>query len=299
MEGRTHGDTDVRDDRVLPLTRVVAYAIVPFLLVAFAVLYPWPAEIGRLFAWRIAPSLTGMVLGSAYLGGAYYFLRAGRARSWHEIKGGLVPVGVFASLMGVATIVGWDRFLHGRVAFWLWAGLYFTTPFLIFFVYWRNSRHGTRAAGADLLLPVGVARLIAAVGALAGVTGVFLFLMPASAIRIWPWTLTPLTARVLGAVFCLGVAGLGVLADRRWRSARLPLQVAFLMLVLIVVAGARAYRDLDPGNALTWLLAAGFVGLAAGIAVLYRRMERRTAPHATAPDAGPVAAGGPGYRVGD
>jgi hypothetical protein len=28
-----------RDDRVLPLTRAVAYAIVPFLLAAFAVLY--------------------------------------------------------------------------------------------------------------------------------------------------------------------------------------------------------------------------------------------------------------------
>jgi hypothetical protein len=29
-----------QDDQVLPLTRVVAVAIVPFLLVAFAVLYP-------------------------------------------------------------------------------------------------------------------------------------------------------------------------------------------------------------------------------------------------------------------
>src|SRR4051794_27867227 len=94
----------VRDDRVLPLTRGVAYAIVPFLVVAFAVLYPWPDDTGRLFAWRIRPTMTAMMLGSAYLGGAYFFLRAARAAAWHTIKGGFVPVGVFASLMGVTTI---------------------------------------------------------------------------------------------------------------------------------------------------------------------------------------------------
>ena len=56
------------DDRVLPLTRGIAAAIVPFLVVAFAVLYPWPGDTDRLFAWHIRPTMTAMVLGSAYLG---------------------------------------------------------------------------------------------------------------------------------------------------------------------------------------------------------------------------------------
>src|SRR5258707_12599850 len=118
-------DRAARDDRVRPLTRGVSLAIVPFLLVAFAVLYPWPTDSGRLFAWQIRPTLTAMVLASAYLGGAYFFLRAGFARSWGSVKAGFVPVGVFASLLGVATIVHWNKFLHTHVAFWLWAGLYF------------------------------------------------------------------------------------------------------------------------------------------------------------------------------
>ena len=33
--------------------------------------------------------------------------------------------------------------------------------------------------------------------------------VPSVAIAIWPWTLTQLTARVMGAMFALGVAGLG------------------------------------------------------------------------------------------
>ena len=264
-----------RDDRVRPLTRAVSYGVVPFLLVAFAVLYPWPTDTGRLFAWRIASTLTAMVLASAYLGGAYYFLRAGSGRSWQAVKGGFPPVALFASLLGIATLLHWGLFLHRHVAFWLWAGLYFTTPFLVSVAWWRNRRHDPPPVPGEALLPAPVAGTVAALGAFAVATGLLLYLLPAVAVRIWPWPLTPLTSRVLGAVFCLGLAGLGTLRDRRWRSARVPFQVAAVMLVAILVAGLRAHRELAAGNVLTWLFAAGFGGVLAGLAVTYVRMEAR------------------------
>jgi hypothetical protein len=276
MAVRVSTPTTQRDDRVLVTTRVVAYVIVPFLLVAVAVLYPVPGDTQRLFAWHIVPTLTAMLLGSAYLGGAYFFARAGSATAWHTIKGGFVPVAVFASLMGIATIIHWDKFNHRHVAFWLWAFLYFTTPFLVVWVWWRNRRYDRPPAPGDRLLTPLAARLTAAVGGLALAMGLFLFLAPAAAKAIWPWSLTPLTARVLGAVFCLGLAGLGALVDRRWSSARLPMQVALVMLTLMVVAGARAARQLDPHNALAWLFALGFVGLTGAIGVLYWSMERQS-----------------------
>lgn len=77
---------------------------------------------------------------------------------------------------------------------------------------------------------------------------------------VWPWTLTPLTSRVLGAA-SLGIAGLGALADRRWSSARILLQVAVLMLTLILIAGLRATSEFDPSNAMKWLIACGFGGV--------------------------------------
>jgi hypothetical protein len=269
-----HGEVAARDDRVQPLTRGVAYAIVPFLVVAFAVLYPWPDDTGRLFAWRIVPTITAMVLGSAYLGGAYFFVRAARATAWHTVKGGFLPVGVFASLMGVATILHWGKFNHSHVAFWLWALLYFSTPFLIFWVWLRNRRYDAPAAADDVLLPRPVARVIGAVGVLALTMGLLLFLLPGTAAAWWPWSLTPLTARVLGAIFCLGLAGIGAFTDRRWSSARLPFQVAAVMLTLFLVAGVRAYSQFDPANVLTWLFAAGFIGVTAAMAVVYLRMQR-------------------------
>ena len=105
--------------------------------------------------------MTPMILASVYLGGAYFFLRAATARQWHTVKGGFVPVGTFATLMGVATILHWGKFTHSHVAFWLWAGLYFTTPFLVFGVWWANRRRDVPGTSAELLIPVPVSRVIA------------------------------------------------------------------------------------------------------------------------------------------
>ncbi len=262
-------------DRVRPPTRVLAAAIVPFLVLAYAVLYPWPGDTRRLFAWEIRPSMSAMVLGSVYLGGAYFFLRAVRARQWHTVAGGFVPVGTFASLMGITTILHWDRFLHGNPAFWLWVALYFSTPFLVFAAFVGNQREYPPSTAGDLLLPPAAAGAIVVAGAASLAMSAFLYLFPHRAISIWPWQLTPLTARMLGAIFALGLAGLGAARERRWSAARILVQVACVMLVLILAAAVRAHREFDPGNVLTWLFAAGFLGTTVAALLLYHRMESR------------------------
>src|SRR6478735_547246 len=196
-------------DRVLLPTRVLAAVIVPFLVLAFMVLVPWPSDTKRLFAWEIAPSMSPMVLGSVYLGGAYFFLRVVFAAQWHTVAGGFLPVGAFATLMGVTTILHWDRFLHDNVAFWLWVALYFTTPVLVFAAFWRNQREFDPAPDScgRIGVPAAAGLVVAGVASLA--MCVFLYLFPSRAVAVWPWHLTPLTARMLGAIFALGGAGVG------------------------------------------------------------------------------------------
>jgi hypothetical protein len=274
MSGRTP-DPPARDDRVQPMTRAVAAAIVPFLVVAFVVLYFWPRDTGRLFAWPIQPPLTPLILGSVYLGGAYFFIRAARASSWHTIKAGFPPVATFAALLGIATVLHWDKFTHAHVAFWLWAGLYFTTPFLVSGVWLANRRFEDRTSHDDLVISRGLARIVGTIGVLAVATGLFLFLFPQAAIAVWPWTLTPLTARVMGAIFALGLAAVGAFTERRWSAFRIMLQVEAFMLALILLGCVRAASDLDNSNPLTWLFAAGFAGMLVSSAVLYLRMEHR------------------------
>jgi hypothetical protein len=261
------------DDRVLPTTRALAVFIAPFLLVAFVLLYFFPGETMRLWAWTIQSQLTSMVLASAYLGGCYFFLRVVRERRWAAVRAGFVAVAIFATLLGVATLLHWDRFNHGRVTFWLWAGLYFTTPFLVVAAWLANRRYAAGPGPGDVQLGRIPRAVIAASGALALVTGATLFVAPASAQDWWAWPLTPLTARVVGATFCLGCAGLVVLADPRWIVVRLMIDVQLVMFALIFVAAVRARDELLTDRPVTWLLGIGFAALFAGGVAL--RIQQR------------------------
>jgi hypothetical protein len=265
----------IRDDRVLPYTRILSLAVVPFLLVAFVVLYLFPGDTEHLFAWTIKPTMTSMVLASAYLGGAYFFVRVLRARHWHAVKTGFLAVALFASLLGVATIIHWDKFNHDHVAFWLWAGLYFTTPFLVIGGWASNRRYAAPPRPDEALLPRAAQWIIGLIGALALVQGVVMFVAPEQVIKIWPWMVTPLTCRVIGAVLCLGAALAGVLIDPRWTSVKLMLQVEVFMVVLIMIAAVRAHGQFDTTRPLTWLLLVGMSGVLLGSGWLWYVMEIR------------------------
>ena len=263
-------------DRVLAATRILSAVIVPFLVLAFLVLVPRPGDTRRLFAWQILPTMSPMILGSVYIGGAYFFFRAVRAQQWHTVAGGFPSVGTFATLMGIATLLHWDRFIHGNVAFWLWVALYFTTPVIVFAVFFRNQREYRPGGEGELRISPVAARVIVAAGCLATLTSAFLYLFPHRAVALWPWHLTPLTAQMLGAIFALGIAGLGAARERRWSAMRILFQVEAIMLVLILIAGVRARDQFDSSNVLTWLFAAGFVATALATAALYVRMEQRS-----------------------
>jgi hypothetical protein len=265
----------VRDDRVLAYTRRLSAFIVPFLVAAFVILYLFPDHTAKLWAWPIAATMTSMVLSSAYIGGAYFFVRVIWERRWHEVAVGFLAVTAFASLLGIATLLHWDKFSHHHASFWAWAGLYFTAPFLVIGAWLANRRYGAPVTEGDVLLRPVERTLITAIGLLALATGVLMFVVPSSMIGVWPWPLTPLTARVVAATFCLGGAGAGVWFDPRWTSLRIMLQVEAIMLVLMLIAAVRAHHEMIAGRALTWPLLIGVVLVLAGSAYLWATYEPR------------------------
>ena len=145
-------DRAPRDDRVLPFTRGLSLFIVPFLVVAWVILYLFPGRTAQIWAWAIPSTMTSMVLASAYLGGAYFFVRVASERHWHHTGTGFLAVTTFAGLLAIATLLHWDKFLHHHVAFWLWAALYFTTPFLVLGAWLANRRYAAPPAADDVLL---------------------------------------------------------------------------------------------------------------------------------------------------
>ena len=219
--------------------------------------------------------MTPMMLAAAYMGGIYFFIRVALARQWHTIKAGFLPVTAFASLLGVATILHWDRFNHSHISFFTWTALYFTTPFLVILVWLANrARDNHRAEAGDILLPAPARVIIGLVGAATLLVSILLFLFPQVMIQAWPWTLTPLTARVLGAMFALpGIVGLGIAFEPRWSAARIILQSQCFSILMILIAAARARGDFQPANPITWLFVGGLAGLLILLILLYAGME--------------------------
>lgn len=268
-------ETRVRTDRILPETRWLAGLIIPFLVAASILLFIWPNDTDKLFAWTIKPSMTPMMLAAAYLGGIYFFTRALLARQWHLVKLGFLPVTAFASLLGIATILHWDRFNHSHIAFYTWATLYFTTPFLVFAVWLRNrTTDPDTAESNEVIIPQMIRLFIGVVGVITLAVSLLLFLQPDLMIRQWPWMLTPLTARVVGAMFALpGVVGLGIALEKRWSAARIILEAQAFSIVMILIATVRAWSDFEQSNAITWPFVGGLSLLLVALAALYASME--------------------------
>ena len=195
------------DNQILPETRWVAVSVIPFFAGCLCYFIHFSSgnrkiiclensaidvsdDARRGLCRRNSTSLQGVL----------------RSKQWHKIKVGFLPVIAFASLLGIATILHWDRFNHGHISFIAWAGLYFTAPFIVLAVWVRNRNQEFRADRYSRCRhPVPGSRLFTRRNWRLFTLGIslFLFLQPVIMIGLWPWTLTPLTARVMGAMFAL------------------------------------------------------------------------------------------------
>jgi hypothetical protein len=276
---RGHAITD--DDRLLPATRWTGWAIVAVLVPAFIVLWCFPGRTADLWAWTFKPEMTAIFMGSGYGAGGYFFARAMLSGRWAPAWAGVLAAAVFALLQLVGTVIHYDRFNHGHapvvaaLAFFLWLGLYVVAPPLVAALWLRNDRAaGRRVQPGEALVPPAARWVARAVGASACAAAAVFFVSPSTAIDAWPWTVTPLTARVLSSfVAQVGVGALLLSLDPRWRAWRLLLQTFLVAIVLLLIGAIRAWGDFDSGDPVTWLFLAGLVVPGLAVVGLYRAME--------------------------
>ena len=199
---------------------------------------------------------------------------------------GFPPVVVFAALLGATTFVHWDRFTHGHVAFWVWTALYVVAPFLVAGVWLANRRTASRPEPDELRLGAWTRRAFIASGVVSVSLGVVLVLVPGQVSYVWPWAITSLTGRVVGAVLCLGVAAFVVLRDDRYSSVVRLVEVAMVMAALVAVAVLRARDQIAWHRSLAWAMVAGLALVLVGGGLLLVRFRASTG-------AGSVASAGP------
>ena len=261
---------------VKPLTRIVALALVPFLVIGSTLLYVWPGETERLFAWTIKPELTPLLMGAGYASGVVFFLFVARSKRWLEVSFGFVGVTVFATLMGIATILHWEKFNHDHITFFGWTALYAITPFLVPALWFSNG--GWRPGPVeppDVELPFPGRVALGVIGSAFFVVGLVIFVKPSLAVEHWPWDVTPLTARVVASFTALNVGWAAAALDKRWCALRIPCISQLTGVTLLLLGIVRAWDDVHTDRTSTWIYLGAQLALFTLLASLIVTMSRR------------------------
>jgi hypothetical protein len=176
--------------------------------IAGALLIPLGEETDRFFSWDIAPPLSAAFLGAAYWAAFVLLAWAAGQRSWALARTAMPPVATIAALLLVTTLIHLDRFDLDSLFGWFWLVVYAcVTPLLALLVVRQVRAAGPVERGATPLPRPLLAALVVQAVVLA-IMGIALLVAPEDAAGVWPWELTPLTARAIGSFLVgFGVAG--------------------------------------------------------------------------------------------
>ena len=234
------------------VTRQIHPALALLLLVASGLvfivgvqLFVLSEQTDTYFAWTINPPLTAAFLGGAYWSACLMELLAARQRVWANARIAAPAVFLFTTITLAVSLYHIDRFHLNdprpltRALTYIWFAVYALVPLLFAALLVAQARQLGVDPPRTRPLP-GWARAVLALQALllAG-PGVVLLLTPGLALDYWPWQLTPLTARAIGAwLVALGMAAAHAADENDWGRLRIATTayIAFGALELVALA---------------------------------------------------------------
>ncbi len=240
--------------------RWLLYAASVLVFLAGFQLTVFSEQTGTYFAWTIAPSITAAFLGAAYWAAVFVEVLAARQSTWAQARVAVPAIWLFTTLTLVVTLVHFDRFhfsspiASAQGAAWFWLAIYAGVPVAMLVIGWLQLR----VPGGDP--PRGPAPrpwmrfmvLVEGGGMLA--VGVGLLLVPTVVGSVWPWTLTALTGRAIGAWFVgMGFAAVHAFRENDFFRIR-PLGAGYTVFaVLQLVALARYVGDVNWSAPAAWV----------------------------------------------
>lgn len=233
------------------------------------------------FAWPINPPLTAAFLGAGYWASCAIELLAARERVWANARIAGPAVFVFTALTFILTVIHRDRFNFDApmaitvIGTWTWLAVYALVPLILGTLMVRQWL----AQGAEpprlhpLPLWIKVVLLVHAAVMLA--LGAALFIAPTAVATLWPWALTALTGRAVGAwLIGFGIVAAQTLYEGDWDRLR-PMTVSYALLGLLQVIALLRYAGsvewTRPGGWIYLLFVLSCLGVGVyGIAPSYR-----------------------------
>ena len=187
-----------------PTLRLTLYAFAGLALIAGFLLTLGATDTDDWFSWTIQPPLTAAALGAFYWASFVLLLSAARASSWAAARSTVLPVTAIAVVLLVITLVHLDRFHTDRLFGIFWVAVYVVVPPLLAIAIAQQLRAPGEDRHTGRRLPAVLRAALAAEGAVMIAAAAVLLLAPDTAADLWPWALTPLTSRAIGA-FVLGI----------------------------------------------------------------------------------------------
>jgi hypothetical protein len=223
-----------------------------------------PTRTDQWFAWTIEPPLTAATLGACYWGSLVLVVLCARERAWACARVAAPGILVAGTLLLVATLIHLDKFHMDSVTGWTWVVLYALLPpgAILMLVIQARVPGGDPPRRAPLPhWARGVLGVHAAV--LLGL-GAALFVAPGDVAPIWPWSLTPLTARAIAAwMLALGASAAQAFYERDWMRLRSPLPGYGALGALALLALARFSGTPEWGEPAAWIYVAFLVSMVA------------------------------------
>jgi hypothetical protein len=258
--------------------RALLWFFASLALAAGVLLYLLSGNTDDTFSWTIKPPLTAAFLGAAYWAAFVLFAWSARQSVWVRARPFVLPVTVIAVLLLAATLIHDDKFHKDSLFGWFWIVAYIAVPPLLALVVWRQHRvpSASEPPREPLSQPLRAVLVFEAL-VLAGV-GVSLFVAPDSADSLWPWTLTPLTARAIGAF----LAGFGAAAAQAaWENDITRLTgsaYAYATLGLLELVAVLRYPDELDGSGARGVVFVGFAVLVLLTGLAGSALGRRALP---------------------
>lgn len=198
-----------------PLMRWLLGVAALLVFLAGVQLFVFPLRTERYFAWTIASPMTAVFLGASYWSAVGLELVAARSATWERARVAVPAVFVFTTLTLVVTLAHLETFhldaglgLGTRLVTWAWLAVYTIVPVLMAVAWVIQRRSSSTVVRVGSGLPLLVRLVLLALAAVLLGLGVALLIAPQWADAAWPWALTPLTGRAVGA----WLVGLGTAA---------------------------------------------------------------------------------------
>ena len=179
--------------------RRMLYVAGCFVLIAGFQLFVLTDRTEDFFAWTIDPPLTAAFLGAGYWSSAILELGSARRPEWSGARLAMPTVLFFTTITLVLSLVHIDKFHTDSVFGIAWLVVYAAFPVAMATILILQAR----ASGGDVprrsSLPTWMRLVLAVQAVILFALGAYLYAAPVDAASLWPWPLTPLTGRAVGA----------------------------------------------------------------------------------------------------